>query len=238
MAIYSIDLTSQASIISSLQTGLATAGIISTVHYNTSPNLLVTLSCWTKPIKFNAPGNGRIYSYFGSSYASSANLNDTSTINAYILGTGVSSVLVVTGDVVAVLENRGGSTTVKHVFAKLNDAGTTEIAWGIWYPGRSGSTLWNADLASRMEAVGVRGAILTTGGNYYQSDILCLDGAYTQLATGVVGLKMLHRATGIGASHLVAGDDVVFEGGGCNSNDYYFPNCFLIEDGNSWAPAA
>lgn len=238
MAIYPIDLTNQASIISSLQAGLTAAGIIDTVHYNTSPNLLVTLSCWTKPIKFNAPGSGRIYSYFGSSYASSANLNDSCTINAASFGTGVSSVLVVTGDVVAVLENRGGSFTFKHVFAKLNDAGTTEIAWGIEYLGRSSSTLWNADLASQMGAVGVQGTILTTGGNYYQSDILCLDGAYTQLATGVVGLKMLHRATGIGASHLVAGDDVVFEGGGCNSDNFYFPNCFLIEDGNSWAPAA
>lgn len=231
MTVYTINLTNQASIISSLEAAFTAEGLVSTVHYNTSPNLLLTLSNWDYPIKFNAPGYGRIFSYFGSGYTNGTNLDDQITISNDPYQTGTDTVLVLTADVIALCEYRT-SYGYRHLFAKMNDVGATPIAWGWAQTSRPAGSLYNADLQSKMGAATARGTIMTAGGNYYQSDVLCLSNAGVEIATGITGLKVLHRLHGLTVSHEVAGDDVIIDGGGQSDANYYFQHCFLIEDGN------
>ena len=239
MAVYVIDHTSTTTMLESIRDGLTAAGILTTNHRDTSTNLIVTTTRSTRPIRFNISGSTtkRIYIYYGTGYTSGDVVDNSVTLQAHASNTGDAGALIVTSDMFGVFQRRGSGNTYGFICSKLLNAPTnTQIMWA-WTATVSSTLLHDADALAQMEAAFYRKQIISSGDNYYFSQIPCMTGGDYLLSMGLAGVQALHRGPNYTAAYEISGDDVVVPGGRTNGDDAYMPCSLYIPEGNSWAPA-
>jgi len=236
MAIYPIDYTSLTTMLASVRDGLDDAGILTTIHHDTSANLIVTTTRSSRVIRFVAASGNRFYVYYGTSYDTGDTINDSVTLQAVGAGTGVAGALIVTGDVFGLFEYRGGTACAGFICGNLDNPANTQIMWG-WMNVQTAPLLHDATDRVQMEAAFYSRQIISTESKYYRSAIPCMTAGNLLMSQGVKGVYELHQSANYGVAYVVVGDDAVVPGGGCNGNATYMQNkSLLIPGGNSWTP--
>jgi hypothetical protein len=230
MALYTLDHTTAASVLISIRNALDTEGLINTNHRDTTTNLILTTSRTSRVLRFNMATSSRLYFYYGSSYASADTINDSVTVNAVAAGTGASGAIIITDDLIAIAQWRGTTICSTIVIGKMTTLGTDFI--GSWYFGNSTPLLTNAGTYAQCDAIRIGSPLVSPDGKYYWSEMTLLTTTYQPLATGVDGIKVLHRAPLTGQAYEISGNDIILPGGGCNLLTTYFDCSFLVTNGN------
>lgn len=239
MAIYSIDWSSDTTIIASIKSGLTTAGILTTNHYETSSRLIVTTERSNKLIRFVA-GSTRLQVYIGDSWSSGDAVTNQVTIQSNATGTMTNGALIITGDVLYIGQ-RDSAATPNHVnamFVRVDSVTAEYIAMG-----------WNCSTANNIQAMrdttndaGVilfpmKSTLISSSGYYYEVDIPAATPGGLLLGDALKGVKCLMRDWIRSTLYQEYGDDVAVQGGYTDGALSYFPASFIIADGASWAPA-
>lgn len=229
MAVYPFDMTSSTTLLGSIRDALDAAGILTTVHRDTSTNLIVTITRLTsRVVRFNVAVS-RLHIYYGTSYVSGDTIADQVTIQAQATGTYSSGATIITDDVVVIVEARG-AVMYTCLIAALDNLASTQIVWG-FSSGYASPVLHNAVDRVQMEAAFYNRQIISADAKYYASNIPCMTGGFVLLASAIVGAKALHIPI-INAPYAVAGDDAYVPLGGANGDSVYAPGCLFIPDGN------
>ena len=236
MATYALNTTSDAALIASIEAGMTDAGIITTTHYNTSPTLIVTTTRSNKVIKITS-SSMRLQFYYGDAYVSGTTISNQVTVMDPLFTGGIyESVMVITDkilyfgyrqtSILNVLFGRFATEAQEYfVMSWVND----QVNWGI-----------SRDTTNDVQVIVItlqRPNIYTSGGNYYMVPLLIVSTGYVLVSAGVQGLYSLCRGWITSSTIQVYGDDVGCSGGGNTVSTSYYLVSFLIENGDSWAPA-
>jgi len=232
--IYALDPTNNTSLITSLKAALTSAGILQTLHYEDAANLIVTLTRNNRVFKFTA-SSIRYLTYYGTSYVSGVTIADSVTLNSVQSGTGVSDALIVTGDLLAIVEYRGATYTYDVLIGNINNEQQTSIAWG-WSSISSVPLLHNTVNMTQMYINVYPKALASMDGKYYMSDVVCMNNALVLEGIGVKGLKALHMGMNTSNAYVVVGNDVIVPGGRANADDDAIFNSLYILNAVTWTP--
>jgi hypothetical protein len=239
MAVYDIDHTSGTTILASIKSAFSTAGILTTTHRDTSTFLIVTTTRSTRVLSFNAPGSGRLFMFYGTSYNTGDTINDSVTLQNHGFNTGDAGVVVITDDAVVISQRRGSGSTYGFLVGNANDGSSTNLIWS-WASNTGGAgstTLHNAAARTQQNGVFFGAPLISAGGFYYYADIPNGTTSGNILGTGIKGVKQLLKGNTFTAAHEVVGDDIIVPGGFSNAGSLAIPTGFYIVDGNSWEPA-
>jgi hypothetical protein len=237
MAVYSLTISSSTALRDSIKASLTAAGILTTTHYETGDNLIVTTTRSNKVIRW-ATGNSRLQTYIGDTYTSGTTITNQVTINAPGSNSYVEANMVVTDKVFYIGMRTNTNESIHALFGRLDSATQEYVALGWTTNNANGApVLRDTTNNTQAEATQLNRILISTSGYYYIHDLPVASNANVLLASAVQGVKSLQRAYVTGSQIVTYGDDVALSGGYANGATSYFPQSLLIEDGNSWEPA-
>jgi hypothetical protein len=241
MAIYTIDNSNMTTIRAGISAALADAGILTTMHYNASNDIIFTCTRCNKVIRAVYQNYGRTNWYIGDAYDTGTTITNQVTICAQVSNTwSTNYAMIITEDVLAFVVPLVGSAATIVIFCKADNATTDYLAlgWVMNVNAANASAMWDctndADVRLRMLAQ----PVISSSGYYYKSDPVVTTAGGLLRATGLVGITALHKPNNVVTGYDTYGDDVAISGGNAYGINDIVPSCLLIANGASWAPAA
>jgi len=234
MATYSIDKTSEASILAGIKAALSAAGILTTTHYETN-SLIVTTTMCPMVIRIDA-GSNRPNVYVGTSWTSGDAINGSVTILPLVSITPAEVNVIITGDVLYI----GWRSTNNIVLATLFGNVTTadkKLAIGMITSGTTSSIIYNCTDGAQCHIETLPNTLVSTGGYYYSHDIQSGTSGNVLIGTAIDGVKAILAPMVTTSNYVEYGDDIVVPGGDTMGVSGYIKQSLLIVDGKSWAPA-
>lgn len=234
MAIYTLNISSAALLRESLSTALTTAGIITTNHYDTSENLIVTTTRSNKVIRFLTT-TIRLVVYYGDAYTSGTTITNQVTLNASFSATTDEAKLIVTADLLAIGYRSTGNQYTQVIFSKTNNVSPEYIVFSC---SNNNTTSVHRDTTNNddIHLMSFASPIVSSGGYYYLADIPVVSSDGGILSTGISEVKYLSRDWVTTAFLTQYGDYTTINGGGARGLSYYFRGSFLLENASTWAP--
>lgn len=235
MAIYTLNVSSAALLRESLSAALTTAGVITTNHYDTSENLIVTTTRSNKVIRFLTT-NIRTQVFYGDAYTSGTTITNQVTLNTIFSGTTDEAKLIVT-DVLLAIGYR--NTVNQYTYVVFSQADSVTEEYIVFGHSNQLTTSVHRDTTNDddIHLMTVASPIVSSGGYYYLADVPVVSSDGGLLATGIQGVKYLSRDSIATAMITQYGDYTTINGGGARGLAYYFRGSFLLEDASTWAPA-
>lgn len=234
MAIYSIDKSSEASIIAGIKAALTAAGILTTTHYETN-SLIVTTTMCPMVIRIDA-GYSRPVVYVGTSYTSGDAINGSVTVQATHNYAVAEVNVIITSNVLCIASRSTTNVNTYTIFGNVTTA-NKKIAIG-WTTGYTTSSLiYNCTDGAQCGLLTLPRTVVSTSGYYYSHDIFSTTNGGVLLGTAIDGVKSIQMPSIVTSNYTEYGDDVVVAGGDTMGITGYIGQSLLIEDGKSWAPA-
>jgi hypothetical protein len=236
MAIYRINVQSNASVLDGVESALTAAGILEQKYFEDADALIVKTTLCNKVIRFQTSYT-RILVQVGDSWTS----GDAITNSVQILSDGEGSVLganvIITSSLFCVGYYTGNPMVANAIFTRMDSATQEYVVLGIEWgsPSAAGSCrdlTNNATIDVRMLS-----GMAMSGDGYCTAPLFCMTSGGVLLAQGIQGIKAV-LVPNLQTQHYVRyADDVVIPGGNANNTNNYFPWSFVIENGASWTPA-
>ncbi len=240
MAVFSIDISSDAKEIAGILAAITQAGILTTKHYQSSTSLIVTTTRSNKVIRISLGGKYYPRIYIGDSWTSGDAINNQVIINEYSSTTSPGEVnVIITDNVFCIGARKSDNTVVFNViFTRLNTDAAEYVALGIVYNATSGNpTLYDTTNAAQIKSAQLNQIAISTDGYYYDTDFIVTTAGNVLQSNGIKGIKSLLMPPSTAAHYVRYGNDVVIPGGATNGATSVFPMSILITNGYSWAPA-
>ena len=239
MAVYSIDISSDANQISGILAAITDAGILTTKHYQSNTALIVTTTLSNKVIRISIQYKyPKIY--IGDSWKAGDAVNNQVVINEYNNGSPAAAEVnvIITDNVFCIGARNANSTLVSNtIFTALNTDASEYVALGIVYNSTTGTpVLRDTTNDAQIKSSQLNQIIISTDGYYYDTDFIVTTAGNVLQSNGIKGIKSLFMPPSTTAHYVRYGDDVVIPGGATNGATSVFPMSILITNGYSWAP--
>jgi len=236
MALYDLDVSSNVNLTASLKAALTAAGIIDTLHYETTTVLIITTTLFNKILRLVSV-DFKTEVYVGDSWsAGDAVTNQVAILPSLGNSDSAAAAMIVTDKVLCIGQRQLDSKVSNAIFCRL-DSDTQEYAALSVVYNTSYAFCRNLTDNVGLEVRQMNGIIISDDGYYYASPLVCSTPGGVVLSQGIQGLKSLQKAPVNTYQYQRYGDNVVIPGGSANGVTSYLPMSLLIVNGYSWAPA-
>jgi hypothetical protein len=235
MSVYTLNVSSANDLRASILAAIDDAGILTTNHYNTSNDLIVTTTRSNKVIKFNV-ASIRPSVYYGDAYTSGTTITNQVVLVTATSATIDEAYLIVTGTLMALVWRFTSDAYFIVFFGKSGSVSEEYLALS-WGSTSVAGVLKDTTNDTDVHILSVASPAISPDGKYYELDLPVLNGSNVKIADSIQDLKSLTRSS-IATSALTSYGDVVTVSGGYGRGlAYYFRSSFIIEDAVEWPPA-
>lgn len=235
MAIYTLNVSSTADLRQSIVDALDDAGILTTTHYNTTNDVIVTTTRSNKVIRFQLTSLRPIV-YIGDAYSSGTTITNPLTIMAGLGSSAIEeAVIIVTGNLLLFACRYPTDVHGHAVFSRDTSVSARYLALG-WSSYSTSCNLKNTSDDEDLHILSFAAPVISPAGKYYETDLPVVDNSNVLIADGIEDLKCITRssvATVISSNYA---DVIVVSGGGTRGLAYYFRSSFVVEDAVEWPP--
>lgn len=232
MAVYSVGMSTDGSVIAGIKAALTSAGVLTTTHYETTNRLIVTTTLSNKVLRVVAE-YARPSFYYGDSWVSGDAVVNQVSLNPYNWGTSDSMAVIIKPPVLAFSWHNTSNIISGTLFSKLA-VNNKYFAMGWVTPSSTATTIRNTSDDDNVDVhtLGYYPTIISGEGYYYQTDLIVTTSGGVLLASGIQGVKWLARDYVTVTPYQVYGDDVALSGGSAKSIVNYLTGSLLIPGGS------
>lgn len=236
MAIYQMDVQSDASILDGIESALTAAGILEQKYFEDADALIVKTTLCNKVIRFQT-NYRRVQVQIGDSWVSGDAIVNSVPILSDADGIPLGANVIVTSSLFCVGYYTSYPVVANAIFARMDSTNQEYVALGIKCgAGNTAGSLRDLTNNATIDIRMLSGRVMS-GSGYCTAPLFCMTSGGVLVAQGIQGIKAALMQQ-VQTQHCIRyANDVVITGGNANGISNYFPWSFVIENGASWTPA-